>query len=202
MVAGYLFWRCVLRLFPSRWFPLLILAAMSGAAVAQSGTPKLQLGGYEQALRLMEQGDCASAEEKLLPSGRAAPGDEVAMSDIGNCYIRAAAKINDPDVAQRSRELGAGWILVAANLGVRRAQEEAVRLYLDGRIFMADPYEAGKWYLVWSGNRSQMQLGQIEFDTDLLKQMNSGFTPDQWAEAKARAAKWRPVTLPSRTTAP
>jgi hypothetical protein len=39
-----------------------------------------------------------------------------------------------------------------------------------------------------------MQLGQIEFDPDLMKQMNASFTADQWDEGKARAVKWRPIT--------
>jgi hypothetical protein len=174
---------------------LFLLAA--GARAMDKPAPKLVLGGYEQSLKLLEQGECEQAQERLAPGGQAAAGYEVALLDIGNCYLQSADKISDPDLAQRTRELGAGWVLFAANAGVRRAAEEAVRLYLDGKIFIADPYEAGKWYLLWSSNRSQMQLGQVEFDPDLMKQINGAFTQETWAEAKARAVKWRPVTSPS-----
>ncbi len=185
-------WRCVLRLWS---IPVLAVSfVVAQGAYAQSTSTKLQLGGYEQALRLMEQGQCGKAQEKMAPQGRTEPGDEVALSDIGNCYITAAKKIQDPEAAQRSRELGAGWILRAANMGVRRAAEEMVRLYLNDSIFIKDPYEAAKWYFLWSANHSQMQLGQIEFDPDLMKQMNASFTADQWDEGKARAVKWRPIT--------
>ncbi len=177
----------------SWFFVLVILLLGAEGAHAQSNSTKLQLGGYEQSLRLMEQGQCGQAQEKMAPNGVTEPGAEVALSDIGNCYINAAKKIQDPEAAQRSREVGAGWILRAANMGVRRAAEEMVRLYLNGSVFMVDPYEAAKWYALWSANHSQMQLGQIEFDPDLMKQMTSSFTAEQWDEGKARAAKWRPI---------
>jgi hypothetical protein len=178
---------------------LALSLALSAGAQQSTTTPKLQLGGYEQALRWMEQGQCAKAKEALIPGGHAQPGDEVALSDVGNCYLRAADKLSDPAAAQRSREIGAGWILRAANTGLRRAAEEAVRLYLDGKVFMVDPYEAGKWYTLWNANRTEVQLGQLEFDADLLKQMNATMTPEQWAEARARAQKWRPITALSQT---
>jgi hypothetical protein len=184
----------------SRSLSFALAAALANwAATAVAQTPKLQLGGYETSLRLMEQGECGRAEDRLLPNGRAHEGDELIVADLGSCYLRAAAKMNDPEAADRSREIGAGWILTAANAGVRRAQEEAVRLYLDGKVFFFDPYEAGKWYTLWSNNHTQMQFGQIEFDADLLKLMNSSFSASQWTEARARAIKWRPVTLASQT---
>ena len=65
-----------------------------------------------------------------------------------------------------------------------------LKLYLDGKVFYPDPYEAGKWYLLWQNNRSQMQLGQVEFDPALSKQLN-GYSADVWAEAKARAKSWK-----------
>jgi hypothetical protein len=175
-----------------RWFSSFALAACAFGAAAQS--TKLQLSGYEQSLRLMEQGECVRAQDKLFPNGRPHPGDEIAVSDLGSCYLRAANKMSDNDGAERFREIGAGWILMAANAGERKAEQEAVRLYLDGKVFIPDPYEAGKWYTIWTLNRSQIQFGQIEFDADLTKLMN-GFSADQWAEARARSARWRPVTL-------
>jgi len=124
----------------------------------------------------------------------------VQVTDLGSCYLRAANKLSDPE-AERSREIGAGWILIAANAGERRAQEEAVRLYLDGKVFMVDPYEAGKWYALWKANRTQLSFGQVEFDADLVKQM-SGFTQEIWGEADARAKRWHPISLRSSQNAP
>jgi hypothetical protein len=181
-----------------RFSVLLFAAAFAISAEAQ--TPKLQLGGYEQSLRMMEQGECSKAQDRLLPNGRAQAGDEVIMSDLGDCYLRAAKKITDPEAAQRSREIGAGWILAAANAGVRGAQEVAVRLYLDGQVFFVDPYEAAKWYGLWVANHTQMHYGQVEFDAELLKQIN-GFGQDILLEAHDRAAKWRPTSLPTSKTA-
>ena len=178
-----------------------LLLATVFAAAAQAQTPKLQLGGYEQSLRMMEQGECAKAQNRLLPNGHAMAGDEVIMSDLGECYLRAAKKQPDPELAQRSREMGAGWILSAANAGVRSAQEVLVRLYLDGQVFFADPYEAAKWYGLWVANHTQMHYGQIDFDADLLKQINS-FGQDILLEAHDRAAKWRPTNLPTLKNAP
>jgi len=178
---------------------LLFVSLIAGAAQAQ--TPKLMLGGYEQSLRMMEQGECAKAEDKLMPSGHAMAGDEVVMSDLGACYMRAAKKQKDPEQAERLRETGAGWILAAANAGERGAQQEAARLYLDGQVFFEDPYEASKWFALWTANHSQMHFGQIEFDPVLLKQINS-FGQDVLAEARERAIAWRPTILPGGRTAP
>ena len=185
-----------MRLSLSRFAAGLAVFALAGAASAQSSQPKIQLGKYESALKLMDQGQCDKAREMLFPNGKMAQGDEVAISDIGDCYLGAAKKIQDPAEAQKTRETGAGWILRAADIGIREAQATAVKLYLDDKIFVADPYEAGKWYLIWQNNRSQMQLGQVEFDPNLSKQLNA-FGNDVWAEAKARAAAWRPTALKS-----
>ena len=176
---------------------LIILASalvFAGAASAQSSTPKLLLSKYENALKWMDQGQCQKAKDLLFPTNKMAQGDEIAISDLGDCYLKAASKMPDADEAQKSRETGAGWILRAADLNVREAQATAVKLYLDGKTFVADPYEAGKWYLLWQANRSQMQLGQIEFDRELVKQVNA-YGNDVWTESRARAQAWRPLGL-------
>jgi len=181
-------------------FPLfrsvLAIAALSlsGAAVAEQ--PKLVLGRFESVLKLMDQGQCEKAREMVFPNSKMADGEEVALADLGDCYLNSAAKIQDPDAAQRARETGAGLILRAADYGIRDAQASAVKLYLDGKVFYTDPYEAGKWYLLWQNNRSQMQLGQVEFNPALAKQLN-GYSADVWTEAKARAAAWKQLTSKS-----
>jgi len=171
--------------------PALLLA---GVASAQSTKPALVLGKYESALKLMDQGQCEKAKDLLFPSGHMVLGDELAISDIGDCYLKAASKTSDPEAAQKSRETGAGWVLRAADMGVREAQATAVKLYLDGKVFIVDPYEAGKWYLLWQANRSQLQLGQVEFDSSLARQVNA-YGSDVWNEARTRAQQWRVTTL-------
>jgi hypothetical protein len=177
-------------------FPLfrsvLAFAALSLSGAAFAEQTKLVLGKFETALKLMDQGQCEKAKDMLFPNGKMAEGDEVAISDLGDCYLNSAKKIEDADAAQRAREIGAGWILRAADYGIREAQATAVKLYLDGKVFYLDPYEAGKWYLLWQNNRSQMQLGQVEFNPALSKQLNA-YGADVWAEAKARANAWKPV---------
>jgi hypothetical protein len=182
----------------SRSTAILALLALSGAALAD--TPKLVLGKYESALKLMDQGQCDKAKDILAPGGKLGAGDEVAISDIGDCYIAAASKQQSPAEAQRMRETGAGWILRAANMGIREAQATAVKLYLNGQVFFPDPYEAGKWYLLWQNNRANLQLGQVEFDPNWAKVLN-GYGPDVWNEAKSRAASWKPPAI-SRFDAP
>jgi len=178
----------------SRLALALSVLAFAGAASAQSTKPPLILGKYESALKLMDQGQCEKAKDLLFPAGRMVQGDEVAISDIGDCYIKAATRMSDPDAAQKSRETGAGWVLRAADMNVREAQATAVKLYLDGKVFIVDPYEAGKWYLLWQANRSQIQLGQMEFDSALSRQINA-YGNDVWSEARTRAQHWKPATL-------
>lgn len=174
--------------------------AFAGTALADPA-PKLILGKYESALKLMDQGQCDKAREMLAPGGKLTEGDEVAISDIGDCYLAAAPKQQSPAETQRMRETGAGWVLRAANMGIREAQATMVKLYLNGQIFFPDPYEAGKWYLLWQNNRANMQLGTVEFDPNWAKVLN-GYGPDVWNEAKARAATWKPPAITSRTDAP
>ena len=182
-----------MRLSPSRLAVIAVCFSLGSAALADQ--PKLVLGRYESALKMMDQGECDKAREMLFPGGKAAPGEEVAISDMGDCYLKSANKAPDAAEGQRRREIGAGWILRAATLNVREAQATAVKLYVDNKVFFTDPYEAVKWYLIWQSNRSQMQLGQVEFDNNLTKQLTA-FTPDVWAEGKARADGWKPlVTL-------
>jgi hypothetical protein len=186
------------RFSPFRTTAILIaLAAGSGAFAEQT---KLVLGKYESALKLMDQGKCDQAREMLAPGGKLGAGEEVAISDIGDCYLSAAAKQQNPAEAQRMRETGAGWILRAANLGTREAQATAVKLYLNGQVFFTDPYEAAKWYTLWAQNRANYQFGQVEFDPNWVKVLN-GYGPDVWNEAKTRAASWKP-TATSRADAP
>lgn len=168
--------------------------ALAGAASAQTPKTQLVLGKYESALKLMDQGQCEKAQNMLFPGGHMVAGDEVAISDIGDCYLKAASHITDADAAQKSRETGAGWVLRAADMGVREAQATAVKLYLDGKVFVVDPYEAGKWYLLWQSNRSQLQLGQVEFDRDLSRQINA-YGTDVWTESRNRAQHWTSTTL-------
>ena len=170
----------------SRTVFALAALAVASAASAQSTKPPLRLSKYESALKLMDQGQCEKAKDMLFPTATMVQGDEVAISDIGDCYLKAGTHMSDADAAQKLRETGAGWILRAADLGIREAQATAVKLYLDGKVFNVDPYEAGKWYLLWQANRSQMQLGQIEFDRELAKQINA-YGNDVWTESRARA---------------
>ena len=183
----------------SRLVFALSVLAYAGVASAQSQTKQLFLSKYENALKWMDQGQCEKAKDLLFPTNKMAQGDEVAISDIGDCYLRAANKMQDADAAQKSRETGAGWLLRAADLGIREAQASLVKLYLDGKVFPVDPYEAGKWYLLWQANRSQMQLGQIEFDRELSKQVNA-YGNDVWTESRARAQAWRPLALAKPVT--
>ncbi len=186
-----------MRLSLSRFAVFAVCLSFGGAALADQ--PKLVLGKYESALKLMDQGQCDKARELLFPGGKVAEGDEVAISDMGDCYLKAGAKATDQAEGQRLREIGAGWTLRAANIGLREAQATAVKIYLNGQVFFQDPYEAIKWYLLWQTNRSQMQLGQVEFDNNLAKQLNA-FGPDIWAEGRARFTAWKPLT--SKTDAP
>jgi hypothetical protein len=184
-----------------RLLPCLLASALiSGAASAE--TPKIILAPYEQALRYFDQGECEKGQKIVMPTGNPKAGEEMVMTDAGQCFLRAAKKAKTEAEAQQFREIGAGWIILAATRGLRNAQEEAVKLYLDGSVFYYDPYEAGKWYLVWMRNRSQIQFGQVEFDPDILKRMNNSFTAEQWAEAKARAEKFVPVISPEIPRAP
>jgi hypothetical protein len=178
---------------------LFVLSALAFAGAASAEQPKIVLGKFESALKLMDQGQCEKARDLLFPGGRMIQGDEVAISDIGDCYLKAAGKQADAAEAQKLRETGAGWIIRAADMGVRDAQATAVKLYLDGKVFVVDPFQAGKWYLLWQANRSQLQLGQVEFDRELAKQVNA-YGNDVWTEARTRAQNWRQLTLKAAPT--
>lgn len=73
----------------------------------------------------------------------------------------------------------AHWFLQAAQRGNKEAQQNLGVLYREGKGVAQDWIEAGKWFLL---------AGALSDSAALEKQM----PPEQAAEAKRRAAAWRP----------
>ena len=147
---------------------------------------------YEGAMRLMSQGNYTDALKVLKAIANQVPDSEVALLQIGHCYIKMAKSATTAEAAQRNIDIGTGWILEAATVGLRDAQEELVQLYLDGKFFFSDPAEAGKWYLIWKDNRSDVAFGIGEFNRTLEKRLKLALNEDDWREARDRVKEWEP----------
>ena len=155
--------------------------------------PDAPLTNYERALKLIQKKLCERAQEVLDPMIKQGVGSEVALLDIGTCYMQEALDTSNADEARRLRETGVGWVLRAGNAGLRRAEEELVRQYIDGEVFLTNPVEAGKWYLLWKANRSGYAITPPEFDEKLEQKLQSMLTTADWVSARDRALAWRPV---------
>ena len=149
---------------------------------------------YETALGFMQKGDCDRAEQILGPILKDEPGNEVAQVDMGYCYLQKASNLADPAETRRLREIGTNWILLAANAGQRRAQQELATQYLEGGSLAVDHQEAGKWFLLWKSNHSNLQVAPSEFDEKLEKKLQGLLTEAEWDGARKRADKWQPTS--------
>ena len=189
----------------------LLLAVAAGPAAAQqgwdhppdsSGKPKLQLNPYEEALRLKQKGDCVKAIELLEPLANAGHGYEVAQLNLGQCYLAVAETKADQEVKKKDRLDGVKWIIKAADAGLAPAQEQLVKLTLQGGWVKIEPPEAGKWYLLWKRNPARTQLGVSDLDPQLKQKLKTMLSDADWAEATKRANAWRPLDEPGAGAAP
>jgi hypothetical protein len=151
------------------------------------------LNAYETALKLEDAGQFAEALPIFRAIAAQGVGNEIAQLETGHCYIGLARTKSDPTEARLLTETGVGWILIAGEAGLRAAQAELVGLYLDGKVFIADPVEAGKWYLLWKSNRTGLQIGQIEFDPQLGSRLRATLTSADWDAARERTTDWIPT---------
>jgi hypothetical protein len=182
-------------------------AAQYGEGASQNAAPpaakpKLELNPYEQALSLIQRGNCQKAVELLTPLAKAGHGYEVAQLKLGQCYLALGDAATDTAVQQKDREEAIKWIVDAAEAGLAPAQEELVRLTLHGGWVKIEPAEAGKWYLLWKRNPTRTQLGVSDLDPKLQQKLKTMLTDADWAEANARADKWHPIVEPGAGPAP
>lgn len=187
------------------------LLAAAGPAAAQQGwdnppsadaKPKLQLNPYEQALRLKQQGNCVKAIELLEPLANAGHGYEVAQLNLGQCYLAVAEVQADAEVKKKDRLDGIKWIIKAADAGLAPAQEQLVKLTLQGGWVKIEPPEAGKWYLLWKRNPARTQLGVSDLDPQLKQKLKTMLSDADWAEATKRANEWHAVVEPGLAASP
>ncbi len=169
---------------------------------AQDTKPKLQLNPYEAALRFKQQGNCPKAIELLEPLASAGHGYEVAQLNLGQCYIAVAEASKDAEIRKKNRLDGVKWIIKAADAGLAPAQEQLVRLTLQGGWVAVEPSEAGKWYILWRRNPARTQLGVSDLDPQLKQKLKTMLTDADWAEANKRANDWRPMVEPGVGAAP
>jgi TPR repeat protein len=147
---------------------------------------------YTRAMKLKQKGQYSEAMPLLEAMSIQGHGYEVAQLELGRCYLDLARRATDPVVATHQQVLGYAWILAAANAGFGLAEQEIVRLYLDGGGVPIDRVEAGKWYLLWRHNPSRMQIGSNQFDVGLETRLKAGLKAAEWVDAQKRADQWRP----------
>lgn len=157
---------------------------------------KLQLSPYEQALGFKQQGDCPKAIDLLLPLAKSGHGYEVAQLNLGQCYLIMGDKTTDAETQRKDREDAVKWIVDAAESGLAPAQEQLVRLTLQGGWVKIEPAEAGKWYLLWKRNPARTRLGVSDLDPKLQQKLKTMLSDADWAEANARANKWHAIVQP------
>lgn len=200
-----------LRPVPLRHAACAVLLAAAGltlaapAALAQEGwdnapsAKNMPLGSqkgptdpYTAAMSFKQKGEFDKAVPLLTAIAAQGVGYEIAQLELGRCYLQMADHAPSPKVAWADRTRGLGWVLKAAEAGFGGAQEEIVRLYLDGTAVPQDVVEAAKWYLLWRRNPSRMQIGASHFDTGLETRLKEAMRPVDWRDAEQRAVSWRP----------
>jgi TPR repeat protein len=151
----------------------------------------IALNPFEAALALKQKGDYAGAIKLLEPEAKWGRGYELAQQQLGECYIEAAAKEPNAEVADAARKKGLGWIIKAADGGQASAQEELIHLSIEGGAFKVEPAEAGKWYLIWKRNPTRYAGGVRDLDPKLVDRLKKTLTEADWTEAQNRATAWK-----------
>lgn len=179
-----------------------VLALAAGQASAQQGweqTPSAPVvkgppdDVYTRAMKLKQKGQYSEAMPILEAMALQGHGYEVAQLELGKCYFDLAHQATAPEAATKSRVQGFAWILSAANAGFGLAEQEMVRLYIDGPGVPTDRVEAAKWYLLWRHNPSRMQIGTSQFDAALEARLKAVVRPAEWKDAEQRADKWQRI---------
>ena len=152
--------------------------------------------GKAEDLRLA--GRCQEAIPILRRLAAGGDGYELAQYNLGLCLLDTGKA--DPD-AQHGASVkleGAGFILIAANHNLPKAQASLAAMYLDGNGVARDPVEAGKWALIYRANGTRFALGLPNISQDLQARLDAVLTDLTWAQARARADAWNPAaqTLP------
>ncbi|HLY58652.1 MAG TPA: hypothetical protein VKS60_24025 [Stellaceae bacterium] len=180
LAAGLLIWTSAL--------------AQQGWDQAPSGSSSKGLGSkpehediYTRAMDFKQKGQYSDAMPLLEAMAIQGHGFEVAQLELGKCYFDLARQATTPDAIAHNRTLGYSWILTSANEGFGLAQQELVRLYLDGPGVPIDRVEAAKWYLLWRRNPSRMQIGSSQFDVALETKLKALARPADWKDAQTRA---------------
>ena len=166
------------------------MPAMDDAPKSSGKAPRAPDDLYTQAMKLKQKGQYSDAMPILEAMAIQGRGYEVAQLELGKGYYDLAKQATTPDAAAHQRMLGFAWILTAANFGFGLAQQELVRLYLDGTAVPMDRLEAGKWYLLWRHNPSRMQIGANQFDAGLEQRLKAALRPAEWQDAQQRADHW------------
>ena len=193
---------------------VLVATLFAGAASAQMSTPGDRIGdasqpgfggadsmadapvakqrndpeGIAEDLRLAGHCDRAMPILQRLANNRT--GYELSQFNLGLCLFDLAKKEKDPAQAASMNKEGAGWILMAADGGLGKAQQEAVVLYLDGLGVSADPVEAGKWAYLYHDNGSRLVLHQPDLSPDLRGRLDAVLVGPKRREARQRADNW------------
>jgi TPR repeat protein len=164
----------------------------SGASEApkSSGAPTGPVDPYTRAMMFKQKGQYSDAMPLLEAMATLGHGFEIAQLELGKCYYDLGRKATTPEAVTHNDTLGFSWILAAANAGHGTAEQEMVRLYLDGTGVPVDRVEAAKWYLLWHHNPSRMQLGTNEFDAGLEARLKTVMRPEEWKDAQRRADQW------------
>jgi hypothetical protein len=171
--------------------------AQQGYQAPIAGSPSLGGGNkprddvYTQAMKLKQKGQYSEAVPILESMAIQGHGFEIAQLELGRCYYDLSRQpAASADTAARQRIQGFAWILAAANAGFGLAEQEMVRIYLDGMGVPTDRWEAGKWYLLWRRNPSRMQIGTSQFDAGLEARLKAKLSAADWKEAQQRADQW------------
>jgi TPR repeat protein len=162
-------------------------------SAAPAASKSLPTDPYSRAMLLKQKGQYSEAIPLLQELAKQGHGYEVVQLELGKCYFDLAAHATTPAEAAQLKTKGFAWVLKAAGNGSGTAEEELVRLYLDGNGVPVDRVEAAKWYFLWRRNPSRMQIGNAQFDAGLEARLKASLHSAQWQDAQKRADEWQPL---------
>jgi hypothetical protein len=154
------------------------LARLACAAVLAVGVANLAFADFDAGNRAYAERDYATAFKEWLPLAKA--GDPVAQNNIGFMYRKGRGVPLDEKAAVK-------WYRRAAEQGFADAMTNLGYMYDEGRGVEQDLVESYKWFLLAAERGREGAEGHLKVLRDEF------MTPEQVAEAKHRAAAWKPA---------
>ncbi len=169
----------------------LVLSACGGKPTPPGARHLSPSQQYEQAVVLMDKGQCTEAVPIFTALSKVGRGWELAQVNLADCLMRMAETAG-PAKAPDLEAQAIGWLMLAANSNEPRAQARLALAYAEGRGLPLNGVEAAKWYALATRPTLEAVVDVQEYPEGFETRVRRGVSEADWQTGTALAAAWNP----------